>query len=87
MNVHGHSSQLWNEGEAAVVIFKVERRSPVDRAVLRNRAACAVGIHQITGGSGEVEVYTGHVSKLLYDDAWLQGLDEVFHVLFAPWTA
>lgn len=56
VNLHSHASLLRNKGESAVVILKIEGRSPVDGAVLSNGAACAIRIQEVVSSRGEVEV-------------------------------
>lgn len=55
-DLHCHPSFLGDQGESAVVVFKVQWRSPIGRTILSDRAAGAVRSHEVVSGCGEVEV-------------------------------
>jgi hypothetical protein len=64
-DLHCHASLLWDQGKGAVIIFKVQWRSPIDRVILSDRAAGAVRSHEVVSGGSEVEVYTNKSAKPL----------------------
>jgi hypothetical protein len=55
-DLHCHPSFLRDQGKSAVVVFKVQWGSPIDRTILSDRAASAVRSHEVVSGCGEVEV-------------------------------
>jgi hypothetical protein len=55
-DLHSHASLLGDQGESAVVVFKVQGWSPIDRTILSDRAASAVRSHEVVNSCSEVEV-------------------------------
>jgi hypothetical protein len=55
-DLHCHASFLSDQCKGAVVVFKVQWGSPIDRTILSDRAASAVRSHEVVSGCGEVEV-------------------------------
>lgn len=51
-NSREHAARLRNQLKLAIVVLEVQRRVPVDRLVLSDRARGAVTVHEVVIGSG-----------------------------------